>query len=442
MWWFGAPLSGDDDLFFIGPALQLHNGEPLSNPLIRFWHPEATQTFFYQPPFFQYALAGWLVVFGVSAGSVAAFQCAAGAVASVAAGVLLQRLQLRGAWFVGLVFGAAMLSKAMRHDMLGLALLFGGLALLTYRSRASLIAGSALLAAAPFTWPVLACYAVPFGIAVLAHPGRRPRPPRLELFACLALGTLLSSVLFLLAIDFALLDFLRHFVWHAQSRRNVPLVPELVIQLTDGRTELLQGPAYVITAGLIITVLLNARRYPTLAGLAVALLVAVGLTTVAYTSALQGAAWQFVALAMGLLALNIGPARSVLPAAVVVVAAVLWANTLHLVAWGWVRPERPDYYRSLAARAPTDKCLGLDAVAARYVFDYRLPACAFAWQYSYPPPKFYPREHDRPVAGTAWMTSYAPLGHTAGIPPEERLTLLGVRFGSIPPNRMRITITP
>lgn len=445
LWWLGAPLTGDDDLFFIGPALQLHSGEPLANPLIRFWHAEATDTFFYQPPFFQYALAAWLTIFGVSAGSIAGFQCAAGAGASMAAGLLLRRLQLRGAWFVLLVIGAAMLSKGMRHDILGLAVLFGGLALLTYRTRATVIAGSAMLVAAPLTWPVLVCYAVPLGIAVLLHRRQEAQPALPQLLGWIAAGALVTGTLFLLAIDFAVLDFVRVFLWHADSRRLPGLLREVVFQLTGGRTELLQGPAYLLTIGLMVIVLTHRRRYAMLAGLVVAVLVATSLNVVAYSSALQMAAWPFLALTMGVLALNmVRPTftRGARAASLALVAVLLWANALNVANWLAVRPLSADYYRNIAAQLPTDQCLGIDAAAARYVFDYRLPACAFAWHYSYPPPKFYPREDDTPAFGTAWVTSHAPLGHTAGVAPEDRLVIRGIRLESIPTNRMQIRITP
>lgn len=366
----------------------------------------------------------------------------AGAAASLAAGLLLRRLQLRGAWFVLLVIGAAMLSKGMRHDIMGLALLFGGLYLLTYRTRAALIAGSAMLVAAPLTWPVLACYAAPFAIAVLAHQGHASRPALAPLLACLAVGALGAGTLFLLAIDFAVLDFVRLFSWHADSRRLAGPFREVASQLTGGRAELIQGPVYLITAGLSVTVLVSGRRHATLAGLVVAVLVAICLNIVAYASAWQMAAWYFIALTMGVLALNIGPPRSVRLASVALVAVLIWANMLNVANWFGVRPESAEYYRSIAAQVPTDKCLGLDAVAARYVFAYRVPACSFAWHYSYPPPKFYPRGDDIPAIGTAWVTSHAPLGHTTGIPPEERLTMFGVRLESIPKNRLRIKITP
>jgi hypothetical protein len=445
LWWLGVPMPNDDDLFFVGPALELVDGGRLANPLIRFWHPEAAQTFFFQPPFFQHVLAAWLSAFGVSAGSMTGLQCVMGAVASTSGGGLLRRLGLAGAWFVPVAIGAMALTKGMRHDLLGLALLFTGLWLLSARGRASMFAGIAVLFAAPLTWPVMACYAVPLGLAILARQGRLSRAALPELIAGSAVAGLVVLALFLVSIDFAVSDFLRLFAWHADIRRVPGLFGDLPLLLTRGRSEITHGPVYVLTAGLMAVALIRYRRAPLLAGTAAAVLAALILNIVGYSSTWQTLSTHIIVLTMGILALNMINELQVQYVPLVsaaVVGVTMWSSALAIVTLLAIRPESAQYYQQVAARIPADKCLGVDAVAARYVFDYRLPPCAYASHYSFPSPKFFPREGDAPPPGAAWVTSQAPGGHTSGVPPEDRLVLFGWRFDSIPKNYWRIRIVP
>jgi hypothetical protein len=133
----GFPFPFTDDLWYIGAALQLHTAGQYANPSCPFLATfGAMDPFYAYPPLYDYVLAGWLKVAGVSRASLALFQCGAGAVACLGLWRLLRR---DNGWFlpVGVTVTTATLlsSEGLRPDALGLGLLACGAWIMRFPSR-------------------------------------------------------------------------------------------------------------------------------------------------------------------------------------------------------------------------------------------------------------------------------------------------------------------
>jgi hypothetical protein len=160
VWFFffslGYPLASFDDLYFIGAALHLANGQDYSNP----YSPAieifgAGDKFYCYMPFHSYALMAWLRVFGVDRMTVACFQSLAGAAASAGFWKLMRKTPAD----VGLALAISLSvitflgGMGLRPDALGLALLAWGMQLFRAQNRLVWLLCSLALFASAFTCP-------------------------------------------------------------------------------------------------------------------------------------------------------------------------------------------------------------------------------------------------------------------------------------------------
>ncbi len=449
LWALGFPPPNFDDLFFVGGALELVRTGRLANPLIRFWNPVAADRYFFQPPFYQYALAGWVELFGIGTRSLLGFPCLVFILFSVAAVLVFRRYGFLGAVFIPVVLAFGMAPQGLRHDAMGLTLLALGLWALSAPGAFRAFAGAFLLASSIATWPALIAYSVPFG-AVSLWPALRPgasSPARIASRTATALlGAGAAFVLFLASIRFRLAEFLADFTWHARLRRPTggELLPAIKLQLTNGKAAFLYGPLYAVF--LLLTALVAVRwRQTRLAARAFlcALWAGILANLVLYASILHVLADLFCWIGVVILLNEIPVSRPVRRLAMAAaVTAFLIAQSYPLVALAGRRSVPPARYAEIrkSLRARPVGTLGVDEIAARFVFDYRLPPGTFCWNYSAPPPKTYPASVEEKPPGVTWVLSPVKSGTTKGLPAAEKVRLFGREFGSIPAKPYEVVI--
>lgn len=448
LWTLGFPAPNWDDLFFVGGALELAEHGRLANPLIRFWNPAAAERYFFQPPFFQYALAGWIHLAGVSSASLRAFQCLAGAMGTAAVGLLLHRHGFsRAAWVVPVLWAVALSTQGLRHDALGLALLATGLLLLTGGTAVRTGAGSLLLTCSLATWPVLLAYAVPLSGALLGAAWRRSGPHRrARLVSAACIGALAATALFLLSIGGEIGRFLADFAWHAKLRgvSAARLPAEIWLQLTNGYAEVLYLPLYTL---LLAFALVLAVRWREVRPQARALLLILGLGMTAnlllYASTMHPLLDLACWIAVVALAAELPLSRRARQAALAASLVVFLFSQAYLGVRLLGTERTPATVHAAARTAVAQgRAVGVDEVAARFVFDYRLPSGAFFWNYSVPPPQTWPTSTAERSPSVTWILSPVKGAVTRGISPGPPVRLFGRTFRSIPARPYDVVVLP
>jgi hypothetical protein len=440
LWLAGFPPPGPDDLFFLGPSLELVRNGHLANPLLRFWNPSAVDHYFFQPPFHPYVLAGWLKLFGIGARNILGFQCAAGALASLSFSLLLHRFRFSGAWIAPVVLARTLFADGLRHEALGLALLGTGLLLLALPARPGRVLGLFLLGSSLASSPVLVVFAVPLGIALIARDGWQPQTLRWWLLAGLLSFSLLL-VLFLGCIGGDLAGFLRDFLWHARVRHQSDALGELVHHLTNGYAAVLLLPVYILFLLVGSSVALRWRQVrPEAKTLLLALSAGIVSITFLYGSALPGYATPFCW--MGIFALVgelpvVKRTGRLWPASILAAFVLTNSYTLiQIMATDW--RATPDS-AAIRAALPPGRTLSIDGVAARFVFDYRLPEKAVSWNYSTPPGEWPPSLPEK-AGDTVWIVSIPGLSIVPGFPPARGAVFLGREFRSIPARPFEVLV--
>ena len=236
LFYLGYPMPTLDDLYFLGPAFSLAAGGTYTNP----YCPSidvlgARDHFFVYMPLHEFALAGWLKIWGIERASLAAFET----LCAVAASWGFFRLvcpSRRHAVFCALVVSYSVAlcfcKSGFRPDSLGLALFAGGLQLLRAESLLAWFICGLALGLSIITSPSFG----PLSILVVLYclqrkVGFRLSMDRQYLYRCamlLAAGAV-TALVFLALVDFHPLLFFKIF---NESRRQALFVESDVI-LTD-----------------------------------------------------------------------------------------------------------------------------------------------------------------------------------------------------------------
>jgi hypothetical protein len=387
LWAAGLPAPHVDDLFFTGTGVALAQGGGLHNPWIEPWLVQhfGSAAFHAQPPLQPQALGLWLRIWGVSTAAILGFQCLAGWLASTAALRLLRRAGCAPApaiagWLIVTVF---VLARGLRPDAWGAAFaLLAGLAWWRDGCGAWLAGGLAAALAVAFH-PFAAMAVLPTGglalFGRLQAKGLRGCVPELAL----ATGTILV-VLGLLAalLDFAVADFWRAFHHHAQLRTPAPgtRLAAFWHELTLGREPLLRAPGALALAGALAAAGFagNRRRAISAAALAAG---AAGVGLVLYAGYTPQWLWPLGAGLTLAVWSTVKPFAGRAAVTAVVTFAVCWSSLPWLVGTALARREPAGDYARLRTEYETQPATRLlvDEVAARYVFDFRLPPGSRDW---------------------------------------------------------------
>ncbi len=443
LFFLGFPPPNIDDLFFSGTAIQLIKDGSFHNPYLLSWTPLAREGFFFQPPFHSYILAAWLFLFGVSTKSFLAFQCVCCFIFSYFTIHIFNQNKfpkILGA-IVPLFFCLWMMNRGFRQDALGFAFLAAGIWLLSQERLLPSFFGFVFIGSSFLTAPIAVAYALPLSFLFLIKnycQSQEKKNHILQHGALLFLAIGMVSFLFLWAIHFRLSEFLSVFFWHASTRR-VPLekVPNFLLSLlTHGKDALILGPSYFLLFPLFGFFCLHYKKVEIKIKVAVfTLITCLMLHLVFYLDVLYGALFFFTWVLNGILifCLPFTSKQRFWISGIGSVCLLLSQSTL-IVSWMGRQPD-PDPKSLLEIRhraeQAQDKILVVDEIAARYVFDFKLPKNTVNWNFLGPAPRHWPTNISQKTVDSIWIIAEAKTLACDGLPKTQLVTLWGKTFTSL-----------
>jgi hypothetical protein len=453
LWLTDHPKPMWDDLFFYGASHHLAQGGECINPLL-VRQEFLSRYFFAYPPISVDLLAGWLVVFGISATSVTAF-CATAYFALSSLSIVLLRKLGAGLGFqclVPIAAAAAFLEVGLRPEVSATVFFMAGMAITTGVSptRQRFFWGSFFIVFGIATAPRWVSFGAVFAAFLCWEWWRNTRQPSAALVSSLlsaGLGAALAGFVFLFAIEFRVIEFWQTFHVHARERTSA----QSKLWVLDHFVFVRAGPSrwpLVLLAGWWLC-----RRFPpatTVDRLAWCLAGAFPLAVMGGSLG-HGATW-FLALILLLLASQ-GATRSSSSARI-----WPWLTTAVVLVLANVRPiveivggmtgaivaeESANYPDAIALEPTPEHPLLIDSSSARYLYDYRLPdGCLdfeFAARFPGVDATMAPlRPSDVYIVGSLGMTR---LAEQRWCPPQVRTVRpLGAFAGTIPAEPRRIFI--
>ena len=388
LWNRSFPAPYFDDAWFLGPAVSLATGEGLTNPWMRPWLVErfSSERYLLHAPLASYATAGALSLTGISARSVVGYQCLLGLLLSACVWTMLRRIGV-GMWAAAAAVVAVsgyVLTRGLRPDALAALLLCASVSALRHPGYRWWAAGCLGLALAPLALPVTATLSVPLFLAALwmrrRDLGRRGVLARVAIVSA-AVGVALLLGLWM--IDFEVREFARMFLRTA-AMRVAPAGERwdaFAGKLLLGREPLLSLPVWIAFGVLCVHALLAPRAREAAALAAFVILAALLLGLVLYAQYMPVLLKPAIAL-VGIAAFcrSAGSRRAQAAGAVFAGVVLLgWLPAWVPVVVGAAEPVA--HYQQVeeqVRRLPRQRLL-VDEVAARHVFDYRLPRDAHDW---------------------------------------------------------------
>jgi len=387
----GFPRPMMDDLFFIGAGLNLASGGDFSNPLLaRQGFPGSL--YFVHPPLHSYALAGWLKIFGISTGSLLAFQMVMYVLVCWAAIWILRKY--RGPrlfeWLLPLGVATAFLSVGLRPEplsamltMVGYAFLLclGGEGLVLFCGFFLIFLGASAASRLSFFSAALALSAF-----IQLHRGGLPLI-RLAVPAGSALLTALFT--FACLIGFRFREFFAIYHFHAAGRIGGAVL-WLLGHFLLGTLAVTQWPLILLWLA-TLPLLWRLRSQAgdlTRPGLFVASLVFI-LAAIGWLG--HGVLWYVIFSLFALTTAYVQQSssrRAWLPQVVLAIALLIAnsKNCLEIIGLAAGRVTAETDSPAIPQLSPEHPML-IDPSSARYAFNYRLPKGVIDWNFSAPFPK-------------------------------------------------------
>jgi hypothetical protein len=439
----GYPKPFDDDLFFIGAALNLAQDGDFVNPLLSQWSERTAERFFVQPPFHSYVLAGWLMLVGISTKSILFFQFICYTTFSIFTALILKfyRFHRFAIYAVILCFATWILETGLRQDALGIAFLAMGIWCLTRNRFIFDFLGFSGLGASILTAPVLLAYAIPFSLALTYANFQHKKQAfsnyiKLKLIALLlAFFTILG--LFLIAINFEIFHFLSDLSWHASFRRNSILeaIPAALWTWSIGYGEIIHGSLFALLSLCLFLLWKQRKQSPVvLKSIIFVIVITLVLNIFTYASTVTGCfiffCWLGVILILAKIALT-----PLMKAALLTLAAFIFIinNSFAFVTEIGQQHTPFQNYQEIHNYIQThpQKQYIVDEVAARFIFDYRLPPNSLSWMGSTQAPALWPNSFADKPQEAIWIISTQKAWHIPELPDYPRVEIFGRRFASI-----------
>uniref|UniRef100_UPI0030DDD447 hypothetical protein n=1 Tax=Argonema antarcticum TaxID=2942763 RepID=UPI0030DDD447 len=461
----GYPLPCIDDIFFTGAAINLAKGGELTNPYIEAWNSILSSgKFYFQPPFHSYTLAGWLKIAGISTASLRLFQYLCYNLFSLYCALILRfygfpRLTaicttiLFAAWHCN---PNPYYSTGFRQDALGMAYLALGLWLLTRDKWWRYLIGFGFVESAVLTSPITAAYAVSFAVAIplinFIHGGgikNKNRTYFIKIVSSLVAATVVVFTLFLLCINFDLQRFISDFILHASLRRTstIQAIPIFINLITKYYGYIVTLPSYFLFISLSIVVFLKRYSIPNyLKILFIALQVGIIMNALLYASAIWFAfffCWLGIVSILSIIKWE--PKMSMFPSVVTLIIyfSSQSLNIISLIEREYV-PE--SQYREIreAVLAKPNRKYAIDEIAARFVFDYKLPKNTTSWTFMLPPVGADPISFKDKPTDVTWIVSPYFLKYNFTDAPIDypRVEFLGRTFNSLPKKPFDVILIP
>ncbi|MDB6067198.1 MAG: hypothetical protein JWR26_3406 [Pedosphaera sp.] len=397
LWVLDFPKPWIDDLFYCGAALNLAGGGDFSNPLL------ARQEFpshfyFVHPPFYTYALSGWFKIFGISAASATGFQIVLYLVIAAATIAILRRHKAPGwlEWVVPLGVSAALLPEGLRYEALSVALTMAGFALIEcgFTGGVSVFAAFLLMFLGGATAPRMTVFSAVF-VLLAAYRLWRLRQGsaaagwrRWSFCIPVAAALVVVCAAFLWLIDFRVGEFWTTFHYHmkgATARSGGGKLKLIVFYLHQYKHN--QWPLLLLPAGLLAFAL----RKPKDELATIGLVIAAAFPVVTLIGGLgRGALWYIVLMAFVLTASLVRRmprfgAAAISAALCIVLLASSKDDLFEAVglAIGKIKTDQGEQRAAALALNPTSgKTIVVDSVAARYLYDYRLPPGSINFEFA------------------------------------------------------------
>jgi len=224
--WLGLPPPNDvDDLTFVGPALDLAQGRPMSSHLLTdvcHFVKINPDRWFKFPPVYQELLGSWLYLFGVSRAAMLLFQAAVNIGITAALLSILQKFRIPSGWGVPpllILFVEEVRFWGWRPEAAGMLLLLWGLVFLLRRDGPGAFAAGVCLIGAGFVLQQAGIYTGLFFLVGLGQilGSREPFQQRWKRATTLLAGALVPVFFFFWGIGWDLPGFLQVYSSTLQS---------------------------------------------------------------------------------------------------------------------------------------------------------------------------------------------------------------------------------
>lgn len=395
LWRSDFPKPMCDDLFYTGAGLNMAAGEDFSNPfLVRQGFP--SHFFFVYPPLHSYAVYGWLILFGISATSLLAFQNLMYFIISACMILVLRRHHAREflLWLVPLGVTAVFLRSGLRPEAFAVALTMAGYTLLIYtrKSGFQLWVSLMLMLMGGGAAPRTAFFAIALaGIGSWQWMQKASTGFTWKRFSIVAgLACLATLAANWTLIDFRTSEFIETFRRHASRVEGSKLALFKIFMTNVGNR---WWPIFGLT---LVTLIIDARRKATEVSLLCRGLALVFLLGALGGSLGHGSTWYIIFILLLLAAASLKDLLSLqnkLLAGALVAILLLANSTKMLEAFGMMTGkihDLPSENRAeiTALRSTPEQPLLVDAEVARYAFDYRLPKGCIDFEFAAPFPGF------------------------------------------------------
>ncbi|WP_017303063.1 ArnT family glycosyltransferase [Spirulina subsalsa] len=443
----GFPPPMDDDLFFIGAAINLAKTGNFVNPLLALWSDRAIDRFYVQPPFHSHILGFWLQLFGVNTASLLAFQVFCYFVFSVFLALLLKRYKFP--WFtplaITLCYGLFMFGFGLRQDGISMAFLALGLWLISYDQYLAYFFGFVCLGSSILSLPVNMVIAIPFGLGILIRNfwSIKDAPVTLKkhLFytsMIWGLAVLFTFFILLLSINFELSRFLSDLSWCASLRRQPisNLIPSIIWQISIGAGKMIYGSLYGLLLAVEILVLINYKKQENLIkGFLVISNISLGTMLIAYSNVL-GTNFNFFCWVCVIILLSKStlPAisRKILGLMAAVIVFINYSPTFLTLFFQDRTVSTSVQEAKEFVEAHPNTAYWVDSIAARFVFDYDIPEGSVGWEFSSGSVFFLPSSVAQKPPDMVWIIGTKQAWHIPDeLPDYPRLQVFGREFQSI-----------
>ncbi len=460
--YFQYPKPWIDDLFYAGASINLVETGELNNRFLSVYAEQyKTSKFFQYPPLQTYVLAGYLRIMGIGTQQLVIFQCLNYLAFYVLLALLLKRFSFKESLLLALicllVYLSWVLYRGLRPDAFGVVLLLLGLFLVSYKGLYFLC--FSCLGMAVMSWPstVFLCFGLGLaGVTIHILEANRQSLALAEtrriVLSAMGAATVLIGLL-VWSVGGEVTSFWETFHQHASFNRSGNPWKELsgaVEKATEGKEWFLTLPLTLASSGIILaicfrygrTLSLNVRLI--LAGFAIAELL--NLLVLSRTFAFIGVHIWIAAFLLTEYVHQFHPPHRGFRAMAYSMMGLLFLlhlspDVVSLLETEPVRPKNITAIQKLASELPEDRgYLIVDCVAARHVFDYKLPerTLTFGFARAKPATKF-SSIHDRKPS-EVWILSEpnVPLDFPELRDKERSVRFLGRRFPSIPKRPGRI----
>ncbi|MEC4869056.1 MAG: hypothetical protein SAJ11_23520, partial [Jaaginema sp. PMC 1078.18] len=448
VFWFalycwGYPRPFDDDLFFIGAALNLVKNSEFTNPLLTQWSERTVNYFFVQPPFYSYVLAAWLSGVKISTQTILFFNFLCYVVFSIFTALILKFYHF-SRWVIYAVilcFASWILFTGLRHDALGIAFLAVGTWFLLRDRPWYYFWGFSFLGAAILTFPVMMACGSCFGIALVYQNWAESQSVRKgylfpRIIAFLA-AVLLISLLFLLAINFQVERFFADLAWHSSLRRQslTEVIPAIIWLVRIGYGEILHGSLLSLYFATLFLCIYKNRKNPKILNQIVIVLTISGILNLfTYASSIIGI-FRFLSWVTIILIIARSPIKPLTRKILIAIALIVFLlnNLMTIIATTCIEKTEPQQYqvvREYIQKHPEKQYI-IDEVAARFIFDYQLPKNALSWNGSQPAPAFWPSSLADKSDNSVWIIAAQKAWHVPELPDYPKVEIFGQRFDSI-----------